>query len=114
MINSFPFLILSNPEIRVPGDVRGKKIAISRYRSASDTAVRAVLERYKLRPDKDVMILQGGGQTERFAALRAGAVDAAIVSPPLISRHGPSALTRGSIFRKAEFPMRIKSMRIKR
>ena len=37
----------------------------------------------KLRPDKDVIILQGGGQTERFAALRAGAVDAAIVSPPL-------------------------------
>jgi ABC-type nitrate/sulfonate/bicarbonate transport system substrate-binding protein len=29
------------------------------------------------------MILQGEGQTERFAALRAGAVDAAIVSPPL-------------------------------
>ena len=36
-----------------------------------------------LRPDKDVIILQGGGQSERFAALRAGAVDAAIVSPPL-------------------------------
>ena len=83
MINSFPFLILSKPEIRVPGDLRGKKIAISRYGSSSDTAVRAVLERYKLRPDKDVIILQGGGQTERFAALRAGAVDAAIVSPPL-------------------------------
>ena len=83
MINSFPFLILSKPEIRVPGDLRGKKIAISRYGSSSDTAVRAVMERYKLRPDKDVVILQGGGQTERFAALRAGAVDAAIVSPPL-------------------------------
>jgi ABC-type nitrate/sulfonate/bicarbonate transport system substrate-binding protein len=83
MINTFPFLILSRPEIRVPADLRGKKIAISRYGSSSDTAVRAVVESYKLRPDKDVIILQGGGQTERFAALRAGAVDAAIVSPPL-------------------------------
>lgn len=83
MINSFPFLILSRPEIRVPADLRGKKIAISRYGSSSDTAVRAVVESYKLRPDKDVIILQAGGQTERFAALRAGAVDAAIVSPPL-------------------------------
>ena len=42
-----------------------------------------MIENYKLHPDKDVIILQIGGQTERFAALRAGAVDAAIVSPPL-------------------------------
>ena len=83
MINTFPFSILSKPEIRTPQDLRGKKIVISRYGSSSDTAVRAAVEKYDLRPDKDVIILQGGGQTERFAALRAGAVDAAIVSPPL-------------------------------
>jgi NitT/TauT family transport system substrate-binding protein len=83
MINTFPFSILSRPEIRTPADLRGKKIVISRYGSSSDTAVRAAVEKYDLRPDKDVIILQGGGQSERFAALRAGAVDAAIVSPPL-------------------------------
>ena len=83
MINTFPFSILSKPEIRVPGDLRGKKIVISRYGSSSDTAVRVAVEKYDLKPDKDVIILQGGGQSERFAALRAGAVDAAIVSPPL-------------------------------
>ncbi len=83
MINTFPFSILSKPEIRTPADLRGKKIVISRYGSSSDTAVRAAVEKYDLRPDKDVIILQGGGQTERFAALRSGAVDAAIVSPPL-------------------------------
>jgi ABC-type nitrate/sulfonate/bicarbonate transport system substrate-binding protein len=83
MINTFPFSILSRPEIRTPADLRGKKIVISRYGSSSDTAVRVAVEKYDLKPDKDVVILQGGGQTERFAALRAGAVDAAIVSPPL-------------------------------
>ena len=83
MINTFPFSILSKPEIRTPQDLRGKKIVISRYGSSSDTAVRAAVEKYDLKPDKDVIILQGGGQSERFAALRAGAVDAAIVSPPL-------------------------------
>ena len=83
MINTFPFSILSKPEIRAPQDLRGKKIVISRYGSSSDTAVRAAVEKYDLKPDKDVIILQGDGQTERFAALRAGAVDAAIVSPPL-------------------------------
>lgn len=83
MINTFPFSILSRPEIRTPQELRGKKIVISRYGSSSDTAVRAAVEKYDLKPDKDVIILQGGGQSERFAALRTGAVDAAIVSPPL-------------------------------
>ena len=83
MINTFPFSILSRAEIRTPQELRGKKIVISRYGSSSDTAVRAAVEKYDLKPDKDVIILQGGGQSERFAALRAGAVDAAIVSPPL-------------------------------
>jgi ABC-type nitrate/sulfonate/bicarbonate transport system substrate-binding protein len=83
MINTFPFSILSRPEIHTPQELRGKKIVISRYGSSSDTAVRVAVEKYGLKPDKDVIILQGGGQTERFAALRAGAIDAAIVSPPL-------------------------------
>ena len=83
MINTFPFSILARPEIRTAQELRGKKIVISRYGSSSDTAVRAAVEKYDLKPDKDVIILQGGGQSERFAALRAGGVDAAIVSPPL-------------------------------
>jgi NitT/TauT family transport system substrate-binding protein len=83
MINTFPFSILSRAEIKTPADLRGKKIVISRYGSSSDTAARAAVEKYGLKPDKDVIILQGGGQSERFAALKAGAVDAAIVSPPL-------------------------------
>ena len=82
IVNTFPFTILSKAEIRSPSDLRGKKIAISRFGSSSDVAVRHAVERYDLRPDKDVIILQVGGQSERFAALRAGVVDAAIVSPP--------------------------------
>src|SRR6185503_13903396 len=45
MINTFPFSILSKPEIRAPQDLRGKKIVISRYGSSSDTAVRAAVEK---------------------------------------------------------------------
>jgi ABC-type nitrate/sulfonate/bicarbonate transport system substrate-binding protein len=81
-VNTFPFTILAKAEIRAPSDLRGKKIAISRFGSSSDVAVRSAVERYDLKPDKDVIILQVGGQAERFAALRAGVVDAAIVSPP--------------------------------
>jgi ABC-type nitrate/sulfonate/bicarbonate transport system substrate-binding protein len=82
VVNIFPFTILSKPEIKSPADLRSKKIAISRFGSSSDVAVRTAIERYDLKPEKDVLILQVGGQSERFAALRSGVVDAAIVSPP--------------------------------
>lgn len=82
VINTFPFTIVSKPDIRVPADLRGKKIAISRIGSATHVAVRSTLERYDLRSDRDFVIIQSGGQAERFAALRAGVVDAAIISPP--------------------------------
>ena len=62
MINTFPFSVLSKPDVRTPQDLRGKKIVISRYGSSSDTAVRAAVEKYDLRPDKDVIILQGAGK----------------------------------------------------
>jgi ABC-type nitrate/sulfonate/bicarbonate transport system substrate-binding protein len=81
VVNIFPFTILAKPEIKTPADLRGKKIAISRFGSSSDVAVRTAVERSGL-TEKDVVILQVGGQSERFAALRSGVVDAAIVSPP--------------------------------
>ena len=84
MINTFPVPhSFAAPRSRRRRILRGKKIVISRYGSSSDTAARAAVEKYGLKPDKDVIILQGGGQSERFAALKAGVVDAAIVSPPL-------------------------------
>ena len=82
IVNTFPFTILAKAEIKTPADLRGKKIAISRFGSSSDVAVRSAVERYDLKPEKDVVILQIGDQAARFAALRAGVVDAAIVSPP--------------------------------
>lgn len=82
VINTLPYTIVSQSDIRAPNDLRGKRIGISRYGSSSDIAVRLTLERKNLKPDKEVAILQIGGQSERFAALKAGVVQATIVSPP--------------------------------
>jgi ABC-type nitrate/sulfonate/bicarbonate transport system substrate-binding protein len=68
MINTFPFLILSRPEIKTPADLRGKKIVISRT-VHRPTAVRAAVEKYGLKPDKDVIIFKAAAK-RRFAALR--------------------------------------------
>ena len=63
--------------------LKGKKIAISRFGSGTDTAIRLVLKKFGLDPVKDLTILQLGTQPARVQALSAGAIDATIVSPPL-------------------------------
>ena len=66
--------------IRTPADLKGKKIGVSRYGSLTDMALREALRLNNLQPDKDVTILQAGGEAPRLAALQAGAIDGAMLS----------------------------------
>ncbi len=66
--------------IRTPADLKGKKIGVSRYGSLTDMALREALRLNHLQPDKDVTILQTGGEAPRLAALQAGAIDGAMLS----------------------------------
>lgn len=83
MVNTLPYSIVAAKNITRWDQLKGKKIAISRFGSGTDTAVRMVLKKYGLDPVKDVLILQVGTQPARIQALSAGVIDATIVSPPL-------------------------------
>lgn len=82
-VNTLPYSIIAAKGITTWDQLRGKKIAISRFGSGTDTAVRMVLKKFGLDPKKDVILLQLGTQPSRIQALQAGAIDATIVSPPL-------------------------------
>jgi NitT/TauT family transport system substrate-binding protein len=75
------FTLLAEPGIAKGADLKGKKIGITRIGSASDLAVRAALEQFGVNP-KDVIMIALGGIPEILAAMRAGAVQAGILSPP--------------------------------
>ena len=75
------FTLLADPAIAKGSDLKGKKIGITRIGSASDLAVRAALEQFGLDP-KDVTMISLGGIPDILAAMRAGAVQAGILSPP--------------------------------
>lgn len=81
-LNTFAFKILGSPDIKKPENLRGKKVAISRLGGASDFSVRYALTHWGLVPDKDVALLQVGGEPESVLALQNKAVDAAILSEP--------------------------------
>lgn len=72
--------VVTGPAIKSPADLKNKKIGVSRFGSLTDMALREALRHYKLNPDKDVTILQTGGEATRFAALTSGAIDGAMLS----------------------------------
>jgi len=82
-MDKFPYSLIVKPNIKRVEDLKGTKLAISRFGSSSDAGLRVALQKLGLNPDKDVTILQVGGQTERFAALKGGTVDGTVVIPPL-------------------------------
>jgi ABC-type nitrate/sulfonate/bicarbonate transport system substrate-binding protein len=62
-INFFPFKLIVRPEIKTAAELHGKKLAISRFGSASDYAAQLAVE--KLGGDaKQVTMLQLGGNRE--------------------------------------------------
>ena len=81
-LNTFVFKIIASPEIKKPEMLKGKKVGISRLGGASDFSIRYALTRWGLVPDKDVAIIQVGGEQEEFLALQNKAVDAVVLSEP--------------------------------
>src|ERR1044071_7111599 len=82
IINFIPFQLIGRPEIKTADDLRGKKVAISRFGSASEFAAREALKKLRLGPGKDAEILQVGGQSARFTALTQNGVQAAVSNEP--------------------------------
>jgi NitT/TauT family transport system substrate-binding protein len=76
------FALMARPGINSVEELRGKILGISSFGASSDTLGRAVLRRHNLNPNQDVTILALGGGTTRVAAMKSGAVDAALIEAP--------------------------------
>jgi len=81
-VNKLIFSIHAKPEVKSLEELRGKRIAVSRFGSSSDVAARAALRKVRLDPAKDVNLMQLGTMANMFGALKSGGVDASVVSPP--------------------------------
>jgi NitT/TauT family transport system substrate-binding protein len=81
-----PFHLMARPEIKQPGDLKGKKAGITTFGSSSDQVLRIALRQFGLEPNKDVALLSFGAQPEAFAALQNGAVQVAALSYPLYAQ----------------------------
>ena len=74
--------LMVKPDIKRVEDLKGKKIAVSSLGSLTDFLVRYIARKKGLNPDRDLTLIQTGGDAERIVALKSGVVDAAAMSHP--------------------------------
>jgi NitT/TauT family transport system substrate-binding protein len=82
IVNVPAFYVMAAPEIKNLEDLRGATVGVTRFGSSSDFAMRYVLQKHGLRPEKDVTLLQLGGMIELATALSKRMVAAATLSSP--------------------------------
>ncbi len=77
--NIMPFKLYARPDIKSVKDLKGKKLAVSKFGAQSDYLTQYTLRRFGVEPIKEAAILQVGSTPARYAALKSGAVDATIM-----------------------------------
>src|SRR4051812_17885218 len=83
LVNVPSFYVVVHPSIKRPEDLRGKTIGITTFASSTDFSIRYLIKKLGMEPDKDVKILQMGGQPQIVAAMvAAGVVHGGVLSSP--------------------------------
>jgi NitT/TauT family transport system substrate-binding protein len=94
IVRGFPFRIVFTgykayisslyvkPDIPDIKGLKGKRVGVSSFGTATDLLLRDVLKRNGLEGGRDVVVLTVGGTPTRYAALEKGAIDGAMLTPP--------------------------------
>jgi len=96
-MDSSTHLLIARPEYKSIRDLKGKTLAVSNYGATSDVAARMMMKHGGVDPEKELKIIQLGAERGRYAALKEGIVDVAVLSPPTdtdAQRNGFRVLSR--------------------
>jgi NitT/TauT family transport system substrate-binding protein len=77
--NLMPYKLYARPEVQGPQDLKGRRLAISKFGAQTDYLTKHTLRHFGVEPFKEAAILQIGSTPARYAAMKAGAVDATIM-----------------------------------
>lgn len=105
--NYLPFRLVVRPEIKSAADLKGKRVGVAGFGLVAERAARLVVAKLGLNPDKDVTLLQTGGEATRLAALINGSIDATVLNPPIHKRAVEAGMRVWPIWRRWGFLFRI-------
>jgi NitT/TauT family transport system substrate-binding protein len=77
--------LIARPEFKSVKDLRGKTMGVGSYGASDDIAGRMMVKHYGVDPEKQMKIVALGPDRARFAALKEGIVDVAVIAPPMDS-----------------------------
>jgi ABC-type nitrate/sulfonate/bicarbonate transport system substrate-binding protein len=80
--NYMPFLLHARPEIRRVEDLRGQRLAVTRFGGGISMAAHLLVQRAGLTPGPDVTMIQAGTAENQVNGMLAGAFEAAMVDLP--------------------------------
>jgi taurine transport system substrate-binding protein len=75
------FSMMVTPDIKTVADLKGKKIGLS-FGGSTFAGTKALLELYKMNPDKDVQYVSIPGSQPMIATMQQRIVQAALLAPP--------------------------------
>jgi NitT/TauT family transport system substrate-binding protein len=86
LVTKPPFSIIARPEIKDYRELKDKPMGVSRYGSSTDLLLRLTLDKWNLKPETDVPILQMGGVPPILAGMQAKKIFAGPLSLPTLAR----------------------------
>ena len=81
-MDSSTHLLIARPEFKTIRDLKGKTLAVSTFGATSEVAAKMMIKHGGVDPDKEMKIIPLGVERARYAALKEGIVDVAVLSPP--------------------------------
>jgi NitT/TauT family transport system substrate-binding protein len=79
-MNAITFFLIARPEIKQIEDLKGKKIGITRFGSATDFALGYSERQWPIKRGRDFAVIQMGGMPEMMQGLKSRALDAATIN----------------------------------
>jgi ABC-type nitrate/sulfonate/bicarbonate transport system substrate-binding protein len=80
----FIFQLYGAPSIKTVADLKGQVVGATQPAASTDYAMRMLLRKYNLAPDKDVKIIYAGSSPALLSMLKAGNAVAGLMNPPAI------------------------------
>ena len=85
LVTKPPFSIIVRPETREPKDLKGRAMGVTRFGSVTDALLRLALDKWGLRPESDVPIIQMGGVPPILSGMQSKKIFGGPISLPTLA-----------------------------